>query len=162
MKRTVVVNGVEHEVELSDGTVRVDGTPYRVMVEPRPGGFDVRVDGELFDVELDRQAFGVYRGSVDGTDAELLYAAQAKKRGGPGAGRAHRLEAPMPGTVLDVEVAVGDEIAVGTCLLTLEAMKMENEIVAEQAGVVKQLEVAAGDSVDGGQLLAVIGPAEEE
>jgi propionyl-CoA carboxylase alpha chain len=75
----------------------------------------------------------------------------------PGAERAAGgLDAPMPGRVLDVRVAVGDRVGPGQILLILEAMKMEHRITAPEAGVVSHVYVAAGDQVVlGAPLLAV-------
>jgi propionyl-CoA carboxylase alpha chain len=66
------------------------------------------------------------------------------------------LLAPMPGSVIRVDVAVGDSVTVGQPLLVLEAMKMEHEIVAPAAGVLTELPVAVGSQVDAGSLLAAI------
>jgi propionyl-CoA carboxylase alpha chain len=66
------------------------------------------------------------------------------------------LLAPMPGTVVRVEVAVGETVTPGRPVLTLEAMKMEHQIVAPAAGVVAELRVASGQQVDAGSVLAVI------
>ncbi len=65
--------------------------------------------------------------------------------------------APMPGTVLDVKVKVGDQVAVGDVVLILEAMKMENEISATAAGTVKSINVSKGSAVNPGDVLVVIG-----
>ena len=65
--------------------------------------------------------------------------------------------APMPGTILGVNVKVGDAIAAGQVLCILEAMKMENEIKAPKAGTVKQVLVARGQAVETGAPLVVIG-----
>jgi acetyl-CoA/propionyl-CoA carboxylase biotin carboxyl carrier protein len=59
----------------------------------------------------------------------------------------------MQGTVLKVEVADGDEVTAGQLLCVVEAMKMENEIVAPRVGVVRDLAVAPGASIASGQLL---------
>jgi glutaconyl-CoA/methylmalonyl-CoA decarboxylase subunit gamma len=64
--------------------------------------------------------------------------------------------APMPGTILRVDVSAGDTVVKGQTILILEAMKMENEILASTAGVVKQLNVSKGASVNPGEILAVI------
>ncbi|GAB6106770.1 biotin/lipoyl-containing protein [Fusibacter bizertensis] len=64
---------------------------------------------------------------------------------------------PMPGTILDIKVNVGDTVANGTVLVILEAMKMENEIMAPVAGTVKSISVAKGASVNSGDVLVVIG-----
>ena len=63
---------------------------------------------------------------------------------------------PMQGTIVKVLVAPGDEIEVGQTVCVLEAMKMENAIIAERAGTVKEVRVAAGDSVGPGDVVAVI------
>jgi acetyl-CoA/propionyl-CoA carboxylase biotin carboxyl carrier protein len=63
---------------------------------------------------------------------------------------------PMQGTIVKVLVAAGDEVDVGQTICVLEAMKMENAIVAEKGGKVSDVRVAAGDSVGPGDVVAVI------
>ncbi len=72
-----------------------------------------------------------------------------------GAGEA--VNAPMPGTILKVNVTQGQAVKEGDVLLVLEAMKMENEILAPKAGSVTQVLVSKGSSVDTGAPLVVIG-----
>ena len=69
------------------------------------------------------------------------------------------VKAPMPGSVLAVKVNNGDRVKSGDVLILLEAMKMENEIVATKDGVVK-ISVKVGDKINSGDVIAVI--AEEE
>ncbi len=64
--------------------------------------------------------------------------------------------APMPGTVLQVAVNIGDTVAKGQTLLVLEAMKMENEIMAPTDGVVHELNVTQGVSVNAGDILVIL------
>ena len=64
------------------------------------------------------------------------------------------VESPMPGTILDIKVASGATVKSGDVLFVLEAMKMENEIVAPQDGTVASINVNKGDSVEAGQTLA--------
>jgi propionyl-CoA carboxylase alpha chain len=66
------------------------------------------------------------------------------------------LLAPMPGTVVRLAAAVGDEVSAGQPLLWLEAMKMEHLIAAPAAGIVAELPVAAGQQVEVGSVLAVV------
>ncbi len=67
-----------------------------------------------------------------------------------------KVTSPMPGTILDIRVKVGDTVKSNDVLLILEAMKMENEIMAPQAGRVAAIAVAKGASVNSGELLIVI------
>ena len=71
----------------------------------------------------------------------------------PGAGD---VTAPIPGVVKQILVAVGDEVAEGSIVLILEAMKMENEISARVAGKISEIRVGLGDSVQEGHLLIQI------
>ena len=72
-----------------------------------------------------------------------------------GAGEA--VNAPMPGNILKVNVKAGDAVKSGTVLVVLEAMKMENEIMAPKDGTVTQVLVSKGSTVDTGAPLVVIG-----
>ena len=69
---------------------------------------------------------------------------------GTGAGS---VNAPMPGTILKVNKAVGDKVEVGEAVVVLEAMKMENDITSNKAGVLKSIAVNKGDTVAAGQFL---------
>ena len=72
----------------------------------------------------------------------------------PAGGKA--LKAPLPGVIKDIKVAVGDQVKEGQVVLILEAMKMENEVVATKAGTVAQIVVAKGAVVETGAPLVVI------
>ena len=81
--------------------------------------------------------------SIDGTQ----YLVEMEEIGAPAG------PAPMPGTILDIHVNVGDTVEVNQPVMVLEAMKMESEIVAEQAGTIASINVAKGDMVNPGDLL---------
>ncbi len=72
-------------------------------------------------------------------------------------GSGDAVNAPRPGTIVKVNVAVGDTVKSGTVLCVLEAMKMENEIMAPKDGSVTQVLVSKGSKVDTGAPLVVIG-----
>ena len=67
-----------------------------------------------------------------------------------------KINAPMPGKILNVKVSVGDAVKRGEVILILEAMKMENEIVASQDGIVASIDVSEGQSVESGEVLATL------
>ena len=83
----------------------------------------------------------------------------ATAKAGPGSDSAVRLLAPMPGRVIAVKVAAGDAVKRGDLLLTLEAMKMQNEFVAPCDGRVSEVRVKPTAVVGAGDVLAVIAPA---
>lgn len=68
-----------------------------------------------------------------------------------------KIEAPMPGTILEVRVHVGDTVKEGDVLFVLEAMKLENELAAPCAGTVASVNTAKGTVVNAGDILGVIG-----
>ena len=82
-----------------------------------------------------------------------LDASAVEKREKAELGNAKHVAAPMPGSVVGVAVAVGEEVAVGQKLLTLEAMKMESTLYAELAGKVAEVLVRPGTQVEGGDLV---------
>ncbi|MGL5122715.1 MAG: biotin/lipoyl-containing protein [Fusobacteriaceae bacterium] len=67
-----------------------------------------------------------------------------------------KIESPMQGVIIEILVKVGDIVKTGDTLATLEAMKMENPIVASQDGVVASIVVSKGTTVDGGDLLITL------
>ena len=67
------------------------------------------------------------------------------------------MKAPLPGTITNINVKVGDTVAVGDIVIVLEAMKMQNNIESEYAGTVTAVTVNPGDSVMEGSVLLTIG-----
>jgi len=68
-----------------------------------------------------------------------------------------RVASPFPGSVMEISVTVGQTVIAGQCLIILEAMKMQNEIVAPRASVVKQILVSKGATVNTDDVLIVLG-----
>lgn len=83
-------------------------------------------------------------------------AAPAPAAPAPAAAGAVSISAPMPGKILDVKAQPGTAVKRGQVILVLEAMKMENEIVAPQDGTVASINVAVGDMVEPGATLATL------
>ena len=66
------------------------------------------------------------------------------------------VQAPMPGKILSVKASVGTAVKKGDVILLLEAMKMENEVVAPEDGTIASINVSAGDTVEAGDTLATL------
>jgi len=154
--RTVTVEGPTPEGTFHvtiDGTLRVvDGRAIR------PGTWSLVIEGRSFVVDLDQRRTGIHA-SVGASEANLQVEDALHRRLAQAAGsrataqRGESIRAPIAGKVVKVLVAVGDQVAAGTPVIVLEAMKMENELVAERGGTVASLHKAAGQAVDTGDLL---------
>ena len=94
--------------------------------------------------------------SVAPAAAPVAAAAPAPAAAPAGAQGSVKVESPMPGKILAVKKIVGDTVKSGDVILILEAMKMENEIVAPQDGTVASVNVSVGDSVESGATLATL------
>jgi biotin carboxyl carrier protein len=166
--------------------IEINGRTRTVAVsrDPVSRQFTVAIDGAEVRVDAVRAGDGTWslilpgesRASatveiVDGGNGELHLAVggsalRAHVNGGrsqrrslqAGAGSAgeQRVAAPMPGRVVRVLVAPGDEVRAGQGLVVVEAMKMENEIRSPKGGRVKEVAVHGGQSVESGKLLVVI------
>jgi biotin carboxyl carrier protein len=168
MKYFVQINGEEHEVVLdADGVhldgedvaarvAPIDGTPvrmvtlgdtvHRVVVRPAAASGGTSSRGR-YTLWLDG-----YRFDVDALDERTRAIRELSGKGGAASGPAP-LTAPMPGLIVRVNVAVGDQVQAGQGLVVMEAMKMENELRAQAAGIVKTVLVAPGAVVEKGALL---------
>ena len=101
-----------------------------------------------------------YEVNVDEIQEGQAVAAPVKKKEAPApvsGGAGTKVSAPMPGTIMNVKVSVGDKVEKDDVLLTMEAMKMENAISAPCGGTVTAVAVGNGASVNTGDLLVSIG-----
>lgn len=115
--------------------------------------YTITVNGTAYDVTVD-EANGAAPAPAAAPAAAPAPAPKAAPA--PAAQGAIKVEAPMPGTILDVKTSNGASVNAGDVLCVLEAMKMENEIVAPQAGTVASVSVAKGDSVEAGQVIITL------
>jgi biotin carboxyl carrier protein len=168
MKRDLIVtqhgDGRERSVSVEgprpDGTfaVTIDGVERVVDAKAiRPGTWSIILDGASYVVDLDKRRNGI-AASVGASEALLdvqdaLHKRLASAANPRAATRGESLRAPIAGKVVKVLVAVGDQVAPGTAVIVLEAMKMENELIAERGGTVTQITKTAGQAVDTGELL---------
>ena len=163
MKYLVRVNGAEHEVVLGREGVTHAGGPVHVHLEGARAGTPVRlltVGGKVHSVLARRHAergrytiwLDGYRYDVEALDertrAIRALAGDKEKARGPAP-----LVAPMPGLVIRVSVKPGDQVASGQALVSIEAMKMENELRSQSAGTVKAVHATEGEAVEKGTIL---------
>jgi 3-methylcrotonyl-CoA carboxylase alpha subunit len=166
MKWVIRGGDVEREVDVQrhgEGyEITVDGEPRRVELVRLDGAFaSLRYpdNGRSFQITYHHGANGSWRVGVGQREFDLAVLSPSEAVEAVSGGRESgpsRLKAPIPGKVVAVKVAPGDEVVPGQSLVVLEAMKMENELAAEQAGRVTAIHVADGDTVESGQLLVEI------
>ena len=115
--------------------------------------YKVEVSGKLFDVKVFGEAMAAGSAPAAGGKRPPK---RDRKAGSGGGASSESLPSPLQGTVFKVAVEKGAEVAEGDLICVIEAMKMENEIVAHRAGKVEELNVTEGASVSSGDVLAVI------
>ena len=120
-------------------TITVNGTPYNVTVE-----------------EGTSSAAPVASSPAPAPASAPAPQAAPKAAPAPAAAGSVKVDAPMPGNILDVKVSNGTAVKAGQVLVILEAMKMENEIVAPQDGTVASINVNKGDTVEAGQTIITL------
>ena len=119
--------------------------------------YRITVNGTAYDVAVEELAAGAAPAPVAqvaapvAAPAPAVAPAPAAKSAGAGS---IKVASPMPGKILDVKAKVGDAVKKGQVLLILEAMKMENEVVAPEDGTVASIDVAVGAMVEAGDTLA--------
>ena len=151
---TVEVAG---QMSLTSGkltSIKVNGRSYKVKVDKnnRPRVFNVEVDGKHFILELQTKPKRSSN-TIRKTYAHIPYVAkkhsfEVTKKG--------YVTSSMPGKIVLLKVKSGDRVEVGDPLCILEAMKMENEVVAPVRGIVEEVKIDQGSPVNKGDLLVVI------
>lgn len=141
--------------------LKINNNQYDVdIVNIEDNTAEVSVNGTTYKVEVDKKIQTsktpiLVRSRVEpSTDSSQSTARTASPAGPKGVGT---VKSPLPGTILSIHVKVGDSVRVGDRLLTLEAMKMENNINSDKEGVVKAIKVNPRDSVLEGDVLVEIG-----
>lgn len=165
-------------------TVRAGKDAWDVEIEGEAPRYAITIDGQRFEVDaadlgdtalmtmlLDHHSVlahtrvadarrSTYDISIDGKyrRVEVLdaLASASRQAGGATERSGFDLEAPMPGLVVAVRVQAGDRVEAGASLVIMEAMKMQNELVAEAAGVVREVRVTVGQAVESGATLIVV------
>ena len=120
------------------------------------GSQDGRVRPRATVVEVGGRRYDVTVLEPEPPWAELARKRRERAATGPGGAGSEAVVTPMQGTVLKVEVVDGDVVDAGTVVCVVEAMKMENEIVAHRQGTISSLSVSAGDAVSSGQVICLV------
>ena len=142
------VKGVDYEVEIQDiegniANVTVNGIPFEVeMKQPvKAGKQKVKLSGE--------QKASAPSATPTATATPAATQPAASASGKP-------VVAPLPGTINEIKVKVGDKVNAGDTVVILEAMKMQNNIEAETSGTITSINVNKGDAVMEGDTLVTI------
>ena len=160
-----IINGESHPIRIAvseDSKVEVhtDGKNYVIDSDWQPGRslFDGIVNDEDICMQVERTGTGFrvrhagYQGEIrimSSFAAELLNRMPVKQA----ADTSKQLLSPMPGLLVSVEVAEGEDVKSGDALAVVEAMKMENQLFAERDGVVAKVHLEPGDSLEVGQII---------
>lgn len=139
----------------------INGNPYEVdIVSVEDNLAEVDVNGTRYQVEVDRQLQTtktpkLVRSVVSpSTDIVPSVAKTSSPSSPKGVGT---IKSPLPGVILNIHIKEGDIVKIGDRLITLEAMKMENNVNADKEGKIVSIKVRQGDSVLEGDLLIEIG-----
>jgi biotin carboxyl carrier protein len=166
MRYLAILDGNEHEIEIEEieenfFSISFEKNSFQADVR-RVGvvSFSVIIDNRSYDFDVARDGEETVVASRSGSTR--LTVADASRRTARAAGKRREvsgrveIKSAMPGRVVNVLVAVGDEVKVAQGIIVVEAMKMENEVKAPKAGKVVDVKVVAGQAVEKGQLMIVI------
>ncbi len=121
--------------------------------------YRITVNGNVYDVTVEETGAGVSAPTMSAPmptpvmSAPVTATPAPKSTASSGTGRV-KVTAPMPGKILSIKTSVGTSVKKGDVLMILEAMKMENEIVASEDGTVVSIDISEGASVESGAVLA--------
>ena len=155
-KYQYTVKGVDYEVEIQDiegniANVTVNGIPFEVeMKQP------VKAGKQKVKLSEERRAEGSEERRVKSEESNSSSASAASTSSAPTAGAGKPVVAPLPGTINEIKVKVGDKVNAGDTVVILEAMKMQNNIEAETSGTITSINVNKGDAVMEGDTLVPI------
>jgi len=139
------INGNEYEVDI----INVDGNIAQLEVNGTP--YNVELEKDIKPMKTPKLVRQVAVPSTDSTPSIALTSNPSAPKGGG------TVKSPLPGVVLELHVREGDTVKIGQKLLTLEAMKMENNIDSDKDGVVTSIKAHKGDNVMEGDVLVIIG-----
>ncbi|MDR2532044.1 MAG: biotin/lipoyl-binding protein [Oscillospiraceae bacterium] len=110
--------------------------------------YNITVNGSVYDVMVE-EADAAETAAVPSAKPAVAFVSAGKQGD-------IKIEAPMPGTIVDVKLSAGTQVQKGATVAVLEAMKMENDIVTAQSGTIVSINVKKGDSVNTGTIIATM------
>lgn len=138
---------------------KIEGISYDVVINDLENNIaSVEVNGKLYTVEIEKEEVEITpikRTPSSMRETISVPVSAPRKPAASGGGKA--LNSPLPGTIIKINVTVGQQVKSGEVVLTMESMKMENNILAHCDGVIKVISVTAGQSVMQGESLVEIG-----
>ena len=153
------INGNEYSVAIIDlegdkAAVEVNGVSYQVDILTE--GYTAPAPRPAAKPAAPAPAPAAAPATPAPAPQPIAPAAPAAEPAAP-AGKGTAVQSPLPGVILDLKVAVGDQVKAGQTVAILEAMKMENNINAECDGVITAIKVAKGDNILEGSDIVIIG-----
>ena len=152
MEGEICFEPAPEEVLLGDNMkkrkVKVDGEEYEVELEKQEGVWNVTIEGKSFSIEIEGDSVG------DSAGSKRKKKGRGKKSG--------TISSTIPGKIVSIAVAEGDKVAEGDVVMILEAMKMQNEIQAPLSGTVTAVNCKQGDSIEANSPLVIIQPEEHK
>lgn len=154
-KYNITVNGTTYEVEVEEVKNTSAASPAPAV---QPAAVQTAAPAQETKAAAAPAAEQKAEASGAGAQTAQAAAASAAPGGAPAAvpEGGTGVKAPVPGTVLDIRVEPGQQVAQGDILVILEAMKMENEIAAPAAGKVASIQAVKGTSVNAGDILVTL------
>lgn len=149
---------------MSNYQYKVNGVEYNVEIQDIENNIaHVSVNGKQFEIEMPESipVYETVKKEVKPIEKKPVVAAakpatEPKPAAKP-SGKGTKVVAPLPGTITEVKVSVGDTVKTGDTVVILEAMKMQNNIEAEADGTITEISVSKGDTVMEGTPLVTIG-----
>ena len=173
MRFDLCIDGKNYNVELGIGkliTIEIDGITFQAETKKTKTGLRVNLDkkeflirfegayvsinGEKHTVEVSnlRRGRSSWYNAKEETEDTKVGKSIPRIHGGEGI-----IHPPMPGRVISIKVKEGDSVKIGSPILVLEAMKMQNEVTSNIDGIVREIRVSEGDLVESEDVLVVIG-----
>ena len=173
MRRILSLEGRDLWVEARTGTgdatlkLAVEGAAGALIARAAPGGWTITEGRRTVEAGVIRERSGALVVQIEGHTYRFHTGRSAAGVSGPRRSRSPEpggagceVRTPMPGKVVRVVREPGEQVAEGDGVLVFEAMKMQNEIRAPKAGVLANMKAVAGITMEGGELLFVVEPAE--